>query len=305
MKKMFLALAAASLVSTMAFAQDDYDYGDDYGTEASTSSDDGYTDMDSGDKATAEEKPASDVEYKNMDEGKKVSRDEGTKPAFFDRPFNMAAHIALGYGSFWSTPDQYDNAAWRQAYGMDSNPYDEWLGYSVAFGMAFNYRIMDILSVSPEFNLGIRGFIRNLDSYYSYWYDTYVEVNEDIFMFDIELPILLRVMPTHQIYFEAGPQFTLKLVANHSVDYVDSYTDETIYSDAKGSWECATFFASLVIGGGATLDLDGKLFDIGLRFIMDMTKLEKDDTEMPDLDGSTFKDETKMWTLQLVVKYWF
>ena len=60
-----------------------------------------------------------------------------------------------------------------------------------------------------------------------------------------------------------------------------------------------------MIGGGATLDLDGKLFDIGLRFIMDMTKLEKDDTEMPDLDGSTFKDETKMWTLQLVVKYWF
>ena len=77
MKKMFLALAAASLVSTMAFAQDDYDYGDDYGTEASTSSDDGYTDMDSGDKAAAEEKPASDVEYKNMDEGKKVSRNEG------------------------------------------------------------------------------------------------------------------------------------------------------------------------------------------------------------------------------------
>lgn len=304
MKKMFLALAAASLVSTMAFAQDDYDYGDDYGTEASTSSDDGYTDMDSGDKATAEEKPASDVEYKNMDEGKKVSRDEGTKPAFFDRPFNMAAHIGLGLGSFWNVPDQFDNEQWRKFANADSNPYDEWLGYSVSFGMAFNYRIMEMLSVSPEFNLGIRGFVRNLDSYYSWWYDTYVDVNEDIFMFDIELPILLRVMPVHQVYFEAGPQFTLKLVANHSIDYVDSYSDETIYSDDKGSWDCSTFFVSLVVGGGATLDIDGKLFDIGIRFIMDMTKLQKDDTDYVDLNGSTFKDETKMWTLQFVVKYW-
>lgn len=302
---MFLFLAAASLVSATAFAQDDYDYGEDYGSsESAPASEDGYTDMGSSDESTSDNS-GSDVEYKSMDEGKKVSRDEGTKPAFFDRPFNMAAHIAVGYGSFWNTPDQYDNAEWRKAYEVDSNPYDEWLGYSVAFGMAFNYRFMNMLSVSPEINLGIRGFVRNLDSYYSYWYDTYVEVNEDIFMFDIELPILLRVMPTQQMYFEAGPQFTLKLVANHSVDYIDSYTDETIYSDAKGSWECATFFASLVIGGGATLDLDGKLFDIGLRFIMDMTKLEKDDTDMLDLDGSTFKDETKMWTLQLVVKYWF
>ena len=30
MKKMFLFLAAASLVSATAFAQDDYDYGDDW-----------------------------------------------------------------------------------------------------------------------------------------------------------------------------------------------------------------------------------------------------------------------------------
>ena len=37
MKKMFLAFVVAGLASTMAFAQDDYDYGDD-----ASSSDDGY-----------------------------------------------------------------------------------------------------------------------------------------------------------------------------------------------------------------------------------------------------------------------
>ena len=53
------------------------------------------------------------------------------------------------------------------------------------------------------------------------------------------------------------------------------------------------------------LNLDGKLYDIGLRLFLDMTKLEKDNTEMPDLNGGTFTDQTRMWTIQLVVKYWF
>lgn len=308
MKKMFLFLASLSLVGTMAFAQDDYDYGDDYG-EATSASDDEYSDVGGGSSEPAAEEAApasSDVDYKSMDdESKKVSRDEGTKPAFFDKPFNMAGHIAFGFGSFWDTPEMYDNATWRQNVGMDTNPYDEWLGYSVSFGMAFNYRFIDILSVSPELNLGIRGFVRNLDTYYSYWLGTYVNVNENLFMFDIEVPILARVMPTQQIYFEAGPQFSVKLVASHSIDYVDDYSGETIYSDADGSWECASFFTTLIIGGGAMLDVDGKLFDLGLRLVMDMTKLEKDDTEMMDLNGGTFKDETKMWTIQIVVKYWF
>lgn len=304
MKKMFLFLASLSLVSTMAFAQDDYDYGDDYG-EATSASNDEYSDMGSSSEPAAEEAaPASDVEYKSMDdESKKPSRDESATAPFFTKPFNMAGHIGMGLGSFWAVPDQYDNATWREAVGLDTNPYDDWLGYSVSFGMAFNYRFIDILSISPEINLGIRGFVRNLDSYYS-WHYGYVDIDENLFMFDIELPILARVMPTQQMYFEAGPQFTIKLVATHSIDYVDD-AGNTLYTDTEGSWECSTFFASLVVGGGAMLDIDGKMFDLGLRLIMDMTKLEKDDTEMPDLDGSTFKDETKMWTIQLVIKYWF
>lgn len=302
MKKMFLALVVAGFASTMAFAQDDYDYGDDYGTEAS-SGDDGFTDVSGDEAAPAAEAPATDVEYKSMDEGKKVSRDEGAKPAFFEKPFNMAGHIAMGIGSFWNSPDMFDNADWRQAYGMDTNPYNEWLGYSVAFGMAFNYRFIDILSVSPEINLGIRGFVRNLDSYYSWRYG-YVDVNENLFMLDLELPILARVMPTHQMYFEAGPQFSLKLVGTHSIDYVDE-DGNTIDSDANGSWDCASFFVTLIVGGGATVDLDGNLFDIGLRLVLDMTRLEKNETEYMDINGGTFKDETKMWTIQLVVKYWF
>ena len=302
MKKMFLFLAAASLVSTMAFAQDDYDYGDDYGTEAS--SDDGYTDMGSDEPAAEEQKPASDVEYKSMDDdSKKVSRDEGDKPAFFSKPFNMAGHISFGIGSFWDVPEMYDNATWREAVGMDTNPYDEWLGYSISFGMAFNYRFMDLLSASPEVNLGIRGFTRNLDSYYSWRYG-YVDINENLFMFDIEVPLLARVMPTQQIYFEAGPEFILKLVASHSIDYVAD-DGSTLYSDTDGSWECASFYTSLILGGGAMLDVDGKLFDLGLRLVLDLTKLDKDNTELPDLNGGTFKDETKMWTVQIVMKYWF
>lgn len=303
MKKMFLLLAAASLVSATAFAQDDYDYGDDYAPEASApAADEGYTDVGSSEPAAAE--PASDVEYKSMDnEETKVKRNEGTKPAFFEKPFNIAAHIGLGYGTFWNVPDAFDDAAWRETFEMDSNPYDEWLGLSVSFGAAFNYRFTDLISVSPEFNFGIRGFFRNLETYYSWWYDSYVDVDENLFMFDIEIPILARVMPTQQFYIEAGPQFSIKLAANHSITYTDEWGTE-LASDDAGSWECSSAFVAIVVGAGATVDIDGKLFDIGARFIMDMTKLEKDNTDYPNLDGSTFKDETKMWAIQLVVKYW-
>ena len=105
MKKMFLLLASLSLVSTMAFAQDDYDYGDSYGTEeAASTPDEGSYESSA---PAAAEQPASDVEYKSMDdESKKTSRDESPTSPFFSRPFNMAAHVAVGFGSFWAVPEQ-------------------------------------------------------------------------------------------------------------------------------------------------------------------------------------------------------
>lgn len=284
MKKMFLAFAAASLVSTMAFAQDDYDYGDDYGTEASTSSDDGYTDMDSGDKATTEEKPASDVEYKNMDEGKKVSRDEGEMSSIFDRPFNFGGKLSAGFAGFWNRQEI------DMGNGTTYDPYAEWLGVQVSLGVIFNYHINSFLSVVPELNFEVRSYFRDSDDYvvrgtddYG-WRYTASDTKENLNQYNLLLPIMVRYNPHPQFYLEAGPAFSLNLFGEFTVS-----SEELDFEETLDSWECNSVYVALQFGLGYTANIGNNKFgDIGLRFSFDMNKLETE-------------NDTKAWSVQLIV----
>ena len=285
MKKMFLALAAASLVSTMAFAQDDYDYGDDYGTEASTSSDDGYTDMDSGDKAAAEEKPASDVEYKNMDEGKKVSRNEGEMSSIFDRPYNLGARISLGLADFYNTPKTVNPET-----GVEEDAMKGWMGVQVALGFIFNYHINNMFSIVPELNFEVRDYFSDADGYYAV-YDDYgyyagvaTDVQYNLRQFNLNIPVMVRYNPTPQIFIEAGAAFSVNLYADYALTSDEYGIDETL-----DDWECSSTAFALQFGAGYTLGIGNNKFgDIGARFVLDMTKLEPN-------------GDTKTWSLQFFV----
>ena len=286
MKKMFLALAAASLVSTMAFAQDDYDYGDDYGTEASTSSDDGYTDMDSGDKPAAEEQPASDVEYKSMDDkDKKVSRNEGEMSSIFDRQYNLGARISLGLADFFNTPTVINET------GAEEDAYKGWMGVQVSLGFIFNYHINNMFSIVPELNFEVRDYFSNADGYWPV-YDDYgdfagyaTDVQYNLRQFNLNIPVMVRYNPTPQIFVEAGAAFTVNLYADYALTSDEYDVDQTL-----DDWECSSTIIALQFGAGYTLGIGNNKFgDIGARFVLDMTKLSD---EMKD---------TKTWSLQFFV----
>lgn len=286
MKKMFLALAAASLVSTMAFAQDDYDYGDDYGTEASTSSDDGYTDMDSGDKATTEEKPASDVEYKNMDEGKKVSRNEGEMSSIFDRPYNIGARISLGLADFFNTPK-----ASNPETNAEEDAYKGWMGVQVSLGFIFNYHINNMFSIVPELNFEVRDYFSDADGYwpvkddYGYFAGYATDVQYNLRQFNLNIPVMVRYNPTPEIFIEAGAALSVNLYADYALTSDEYGIDQTL-----DDWNCASTIIALQFGAGYTLGIGNNKFgDIGARFVLDMTKLSD---EMED---------TKTWSLQFFV----
>ena len=285
MKKMFLALAAASLVSTMAFAQDDYDYGDDYGTEASTSSDDGYTDMDSGDKAAAEEKPASDVEYKNMDEGKKVSRNEGEMSSIFDRQYNLGARISLGLADFYNTPKTVNPET-----GVEEDAMKGWMGVQVALGFIFNYHINNMFSIVPEVNFEVRDYFSEADGYwpvyddYGYFQGYANDVQYNLRQFNLNIPLMARFNATPEIYIEAGVAFSVNLYADYALTSDEYGIDQTL-----DDWECSSTAFALQFGAGYTLSIGNNKFgDIGGRFVLDMSKLEPN-------------GDTKTWSLQLVV----
>lgn len=285
MKKMFLALAAASLVSTMAFAQDDYDYGDDYGTEASTSSDDGYTDMDSGDKAAAEEKPASDVEYKNMDEGKKVSRNEGEMSSIFDRQFNLGGRISLGLADFYNTPTVTNPET-----GAEEDAMKGWMGVQVSVGFIFNYHINNMFSIVPEVNFEVRDYFSEADGYWAV-YDDYgyfsgyaTDVQYNLRQFNLNIPVMVRFNATPEIFVEAGAAFSVNLYADYALTSDEYGIDETL-----DDWECSSTAFALQFGAGYTLGIGNNKFgDIGARFVLDMTKLEPN-------------GDTKTWSLQFFV----
>ena len=215
MKKMFLFLAAASLVSATAFAQDDYDYGeDDYGSsESASASDDGYTDMGSEEKAS-EEQSSSDVEYKSMDdESKKTSRNEGEGGSVFDKPYNLGWSFGAGLSGLFSTEVCIPNIPGScDDYGGDL------FGGAVEFGGSLNYHFNNFLSFIAEANIDLRFYMTDLGQFYINSYDDYgyyssyySNVSLDALVIGLQVPVLARYNFTPTIFAEAGLQLELNL----------------------------------------------------------------------------------------------
>ena len=311
MKKMFLFLAAASLVSATAFAQDDYDYGDDYGSSESTSaSDDGYTDMGSGDESGSDNS-GSDVDYKSMDdESKKTSRNEGEGGSLFDKPYNLGWNAGLGFGGFFST--EVCAPAWNECddYGGDL------FGGAFEFGGSLNYHFNNFLSLVAEANIDLRVYMADLGRFYirgqdEYGWDSYYESNVsiDVMVFGLQVPVLARYNFTPTIFAEAGLQLELNL--GKSISFSDEDGTEVTGVDDKDMgrkviykyFDANGFVASLVIGGGTTLDV-GKFFtDVGVRIIFDVMPYIKLDPVFTNAGYD--QSSAKSWQIQFYMNPWF
>lgn len=284
MKKMFLAFVVAGLASTMAFAQDDYDYGDD-----ASSSDDGYADVGSSEAAAPAEEAApasSDVEYKSMDDkDKKVSRNEGEMSSIFDRQFNFGGKISLGYADFYNTPKTLNPET-----GVEEDAMKGWMGVQVSFGVIFNYHINNMFSIVPELNIEVRNYFSNADGYwpvyddYGYFQGYATDVQYNLRQFNINIPVMARFNPTPEIYIEAGAAFSANLAADYALTSDDYGIDQTL-----DDWECSSTAFAVQFGAGYTVNIGNNKFgDIGGRFVLDLSKLEPN-------------GDTKTWSLQLIV----
>lgn len=306
---MFLFLAAASLVSATAFAQDDYDYGEDYGSsESAPASEDGYTDMGSSDESTSDNS-GSDVEYKSMDdESKKTSRTEGEGGSVFDKPYNLGWNVGVGFSGFFST-EVCDNVIHTLCtdYGGDL------FGGAMEFGGSLNYHFNNNLSLIAEANIDIRIYMTNLgsfnidDGYYGYSSD----VTLDAFVFGLQVPVLARYNFTPTIYAEAGLQLELNLGTGISFSDEDGTEvtgmtermmgDKWVYNyfDVNG------FVASIVIGGGTTIDVGKFYTDVGVRVIIDFLPYIKLDDGFT-ISGYPFEESSaKSWQIQFYMNPWF
>ena len=317
MKKMFLFLAAASLVSATAFAQDDYDYGDDYGSsESASASDDGFTDMGSGDES-ASDNSGSDVDYKSMDdESKKTSRNEGEGGSLFDKPYNLGWNAGLGFGGFFSTEVCNPTLAAQRGYSVCDDYGGDLFGGSFEFGGSINYHFTNFLSLIAEANIDLRFYMTDLGQFYirgtdDYGYTTsyYSNVSLDALVIGLQVPVLARYNFTPTIYAEAGLNLELNLGTSISFSDEDGtevtgMTEEMMgdkwiynYFDVNG------FVAGIVLGGGTTLDV-GKFFtDVGVRIIIDLMPYVKLDDMFTNVGWE--QSSAKSWQIQFYMNPWF
>lgn len=311
MKKMFLFLAAASLVSATAFAQDDYDYGDDYGSSESTSaSDDGYTDMGSGDES-ASDNSGSDVDYKSMDdESKKTSRNEGEGGSLFDKPYNLGWNAGLGFGGFFSTELCNPTFNVCDDYGGDL------FGGAFEFGGSINYHFTNFLSLIAEANIDLRVYMADLGVFDLYGTDDYgygsyysSNVSLDVLVFGLQVPVLARYNFTPTIYAEAGLQFELNLGSSISFSDEDGVDVSGISDKDMGDkviykyFHANSFVGSIVVGGGTTIDV-GKFFtDVGVRIIIDFLPYIKLDDIF--VNAGWEQSSAKSWQIQFYMNPWF
>ena len=288
-----MASVIAMCLSINAFAEDD-----GYGNDIPAARQEGTVDDGYGNKLP---EYGQQPEYKSFEEARASRSSGGSSTA----PLRFAGHFAIGLGSYWDYPNDY----------LGDN---DWIGVTMDLGGLINYRINSLLSIVPELNFGFNVSMREIARGTSWWYGDY-KVNETRVLFNINIPVTLRVTPMPFLYVEAGGRISLNLGTDHTLDYYDQ-DNEKIDVPKEFSqlekWKVNTFVPSIVAGIGGTVDK----FDIGARLILDLGGIEKEDKftiPVYDENGNfkfdengfpitkTAKNDTKNWTVQLLMNYYF
>lgn len=335
MKKMFMFLASMSLVGTMAFAQDDYDYGDGYGDDGYGSSepapappvyDEGAYEQPSA--PAGEQLGATDVEYKNMDANKAPVEEK--EPYFLDTPFSIGLHLGLGFTMLSSTEiygTDTTGAKHTNNYGDDLLGGAFEIGAGVSYAVAPNLGLAVVAEPSFEFkvysaNLG-RFWIGDYyeDEYgYSQGYSYLSNVTLDAMMFALKVPVFLRFYPKKDLFVQAGVSFEFNLGTSVSFSDEDGKEIKGLSEDALISegtdknvyrfFDVNSMVVALNFGMGTTVHMGNYFADAEIRFILDMTPMTKFNSGFHDYTmkkyGFKYSDsEAKAWQIQLVLKPWF
>lgn len=225
---------------------------------------------------------------------------------------HMGFHFGMGTTGYWDTPPKFL---------VDE---DDWGGLAADVGLVFKLNINETLNLLLELDLGFNGVFRDYSLVYKQNYSYKVEESRTIFKFN--MPILFRFWPIDFVYIDAGTQLNFNLASAYTKDYKDNENRSIRAAESRREslekWEVRGEVTSLVIGFGLG-SLQG---DLGVRFILDLDRIHKNDVIRYYDDGSEIwayddyvknlsevkrvkpaatENRTKMWTIQFVINYFF
>ncbi len=305
MKNIFFASLVAVLgLGVQSFAQDD-DYAQDqddqveYATKTAsydTEEDDGY-----GNPVQPQEEPAA-----VRTETQTQSSSSSSGNPFFDKTFNLAWRLGIGFNGLHDTP-----AASEYTKLGAEDPNDGWAGANVELGLFSQIHINSMFSIVPELQFTFRFLSQTQDEFYT-WYYGYVKEELNLYIFDLDIPVTFRFNPVHFFYVEAGAQLAFNLGSGSDRTWSDADGKEITSDDTDFNWSSESMFVSLVFGLGATFEMHNKNYDVGLRVVYDLTNLHKDNKDLvypPNSTATTqpavIENNSKVWAVQLVIGYWF
>lgn len=323
MKSKYLLSAVTVLAMSMsAFAQYDdagYDngYGDQqgyadqsgYGDQAGYDDQSGYAEQSSDAAAYApapEEQQPAYAEPAAQPAPQQVRQDDdddNSSSALNGRAFRLGGRLQLGFSDFWGVDEVFDNLYNKDAQKV-SNPIDEFTGFNVGVGLVGNFRINDMLSIMPEFVISATQYSVTLETFYSWFYGDYVDWEYSWWFINLDIDPIVRFMPLHFLYVEAGARLSVKIAALDSYSYNRSYDGATIASDDV-DLPAPSFVPGVLFGFGASVPIKRGLTDIGLRFVWDFVSASDYVWEdLRDINGVNPKTVAKRFEIQFVINYW-
>ncbi|MBQ9225343.1 MAG: outer membrane beta-barrel protein [Fibrobacter sp.] len=205
-----------------------------------------------------------------------------------DKSHYFGGRFAFGFDYVW------DNAPVRGTFGSAKDGVGEaalgnFAGLGIEIGASYMYRLNGFVGFVGEAEFSMAWFRLDEDVYGIPPEDPYGDqMNFGLYVYRFAFPVLVRVVPISKFYLEAGAQFNLNV--DGDIASIEDDVDESFGFDVEPlGW-------SLAFGGGFNIGWDCFL---GMRFVMDMTRIEKDGiVEMTK--GAAYREASpmKLWSLQ-------
>ena len=213
-----------------------------------------------------------------------------------DKSHYFGGRFAFGFGYVW------DNEPVKGTFGsakdgVSKNSLGGGPGFNLELGASYWFRLNPIVGFVGEAEFRWGYITLDGDAYSLPPEDEYGdEVNFTLGVMGFSFPVLVRFFPSQKFYLEAGPQFNLNLDGSIESENADESSD----FDVEG------FGWALVLGFGCPTLSDGDRLTFGVRFVMDMTRIEKDGiVEMTK--GAAYREASpmKLWSLQFSATAYF
>jgi hypothetical protein len=207
----------------------------------------------------------------------------------------LGGRFAFGLGYVW------DNEPVRGTFGSAKDGVEERAlgdspGTGIYLGASYMYRLNHMVGLVGEAEFRMVSFALDEDAYSIPPEEPSGDpTNFHLYVYSFAFPVMARVFPSSAYYLEAGAQFDLNMDASIMPD---EDCDDSFDFDAE------QFGWSLVLGAG--FPLNGWQYLLGARFVMDMTRIEKDGiVEMTK--GAAYREASpmKVWSLQFSFTAYF